>query len=68
MGHFECMPDDRNVALRLDLQPDAEPIRGRIANETGEIREFVGWLGLANALERIVDSTGARPTDTEVSP
>ena len=62
------MPDDTSLALRLYLEPNADPIRGRIANEMGEASEFVGWLGLASALERIVDCTPARPTDTEVSP
>jgi hypothetical protein len=47
------MTDDRHVELRLDVDPDADPIRGVVsAGDGGEAHEFVGWLGLAAEIER----------------
>jgi hypothetical protein len=47
----------------LDLDPGADPIRGRLTAPTGEEDEFVGWLGLAGAIERLarVDVQAAWP-------
>ena len=42
--------DDHLVALRLDVDPDAEPIRGVLT--AGDAHAFVGWLGLAAEIER----------------
>jgi hypothetical protein len=48
---------------------DVEPIEGRLRADDGSSREFVGWLGLAAALESVVaplpevelDGTGSMP-------
>ncbi|HYU59422.1 MAG TPA: hypothetical protein VEK39_01570 [Solirubrobacterales bacterium] len=48
---------------------DTEPIEGRLRAESGPSREFVGWLGLAAALESVLaplpgdelDGTGGTP-------
>jgi hypothetical protein len=48
------MRDRRRKRLTLELEPDAEPIEGRIREGRGPAREFVGWLGLAAALERVL--------------
>jgi hypothetical protein len=45
--------DRRRKRLTLELEPDAEPIEGRIREGRGPAREFVGWLGLAAALESV---------------
>jgi len=41
----------RIVTLQLDT--DADPISGEIGEAGGPSRPFVGWLGLAAALERV---------------
>jgi hypothetical protein len=47
------MTDDRHVELRLDVDPDADPIRGVVsAGDGGDAHAFVGWLGLAAEIER----------------
>jgi hypothetical protein len=49
------------IVLRLEVERDADPIRGSIEVAGGEL-EFVGWVGLANALGQIlVSSPGGRP-------
>jgi hypothetical protein len=38
----------------LEVEPGAEPIRGRIGDaESGQTREYVGWLGLIGALDEL---------------
>jgi hypothetical protein len=46
------MPDDHHVALRLDVDAEADPIRGVLTTEHGAPRAFEGWLGLAAEIER----------------
>lgn len=36
----------------LDLDSGSEPIKGRIVVHNGDSVDFVGWLGLASALQR----------------
>ncbi|HMJ03009.1 MAG TPA: hypothetical protein VK506_08700 [Conexibacter sp.] len=45
-------PQLRKFTLVVDTQ--AEPIAGRVEDEGSSAREFVGWLGLATALEAFV--------------
>jgi hypothetical protein len=41
------------VRVTLEFEPGSEPPRGRLL--TGEaINPFVGWLGLATALEHVI--------------
>jgi hypothetical protein len=41
-------------AIKLELEYEGDPIRGRLIREaTGEEETFVGWIELAAALERI---------------
>ena len=42
-----------HTRLTLELESGADPIAGRIRDASGTAREFVGWLGLAEALERL---------------
>jgi hypothetical protein len=42
------------VALGLLLDPSAEPISGELTAPDGDAREFVGWLGLATEIERML--------------
>lgn len=52
-------------AFRLELDSDADPIRGRLMDEAGPGVDFVGWLGLASALERALDTNGGPPAETQ---
>jgi hypothetical protein len=53
------MEDARSgrIVLRLEVEPDADPIRGSLEGAGGEL-EFVGWVGLAEALGRICGGRG----------
>ena len=46
------MTDDHHVALRLDVDPGADPIRGVLTTADGAPHAFEGWLGLAAEIER----------------
>jgi hypothetical protein len=39
--------------LTVDLDPETEPITGRIAEPNGKPHEFSGYMGLIEALERL---------------
>jgi hypothetical protein len=43
----------RRIALRLELDPGAEPISGRLTGTDGVGVDFIGWLALSAALERL---------------
>jgi hypothetical protein len=47
------MSDRQRKTFTLELE-DTEPIEGRLRTESGPSREFVGWLGLAAALESVL--------------
>jgi hypothetical protein len=48
-------PQLRTFTLALD--PASEPICGRLEDEHAFGRDFVGWLGLAIALEVLLSAT-----------
>jgi hypothetical protein len=50
----------------LELDVEADPIAGRLRDHDGEAFDFTGWLGLASALERLLDAPG-QPDGLEVS-
>jgi len=62
------MGDPQRKTFTLEFE-DAEPIEGRLQAENGPSREFVGWLGLAAALESVLaplpgdelDAAGSAP-------
>jgi hypothetical protein len=45
------MDGDPHVHIALELDPQAQPIAGRLLGADGTVREFVGWLELTQALE-----------------
>jgi hypothetical protein len=45
------------IALALEVDLDADPIEGELRPAEGPTRAFVGWMGLAAALEEIARST-----------
>ena len=51
------------VRLSLEVEPDSEPISGRLSDASGAERPFTGWLDLAAALEAMLspgDPTSAQ--------
>ena len=60
--------DQPTVRVTLEFEPDSDPPRGRLL--TGHaVYPFVGWLGLATALEHVIGadapirSSAQVPTD-----
>jgi len=51
----------RRTTLHLAVDLSSEPIEGEVQAPGGPALPFVGWLGLAAALERAVPTAG---TDT----
>jgi hypothetical protein len=54
------------VALRslvLEIESDTDPVSGWLSDERGARRRFSGWLGLAAALETVIDDAPASPSD-----
>lgn len=47
------MSSDQWIAVRLELDRDAEPITGTLTQGDEEARPFTGWLGLTDAIEAI---------------
>jgi len=48
------------VRVTLEFEPGSDPSRGRLL--TGQaIYPFVGWLGLATALEHVIGADAASP-------
>lgn len=47
--------------LTLEIDSDADPISGRLREGVGPGEQFVGWLGLARALERVLGADAQRP-------
>jgi hypothetical protein len=40
--------------LILEIDSETDPVSGRLGEGTGPNVPFVGWLGLARALERVL--------------
>jgi hypothetical protein len=43
------------IRLALEIDRDAEPLAGRIAQAEGDQRPFIGWTGLAAVLSLILE-------------
>lgn len=44
----------QRITLQIELDPQSSPFTGAIAPDGGERVPFVGWLGLAEVLERVL--------------
>lgn len=42
------------IAVRLELEPATDPVRGTLYDERGAAQPFFGWLELASALDAFV--------------
>lgn len=62
------MPRSPRTTLRLDVDLTCEPIEGEIQAPSGPAVPFVGWLGLAAALERAAPAPGHSPTTPQEEP
>jgi hypothetical protein len=45
------VPDGKRVHVDLEIEPDAEPIRGRLSIDGGGCWDFTGWLAFVRALD-----------------
>ena len=50
-GMLATMDGEAPLVLRLELDAAGEAIQGRVTAESGWAMPFVGWLGLAAAIE-----------------
>lgn len=55
-----------HLTAMLELDPGAEHLHGRLTVASGETQEFDGWLGLATAIERLLepDERASHPDPT----
>ena len=44
------------LRLTVELRPGSAPLRGRVVGAAGRARDFVGWTGLASALEEVLEA------------
>ena len=55
----------RTRVLTLEIDSDSDPIAGRLSEGGARGQPFVGWLGLARALEHVLEpaepASGAGP-------
>lgn len=51
------MGSDAHLVLILEIDAGGDPISGRLRDDARSMEvEFGGWLGLANALERMLEA------------
>ena len=55
-----AMAGEASIVLRLELDDAGEAIRGRVSSESGADMPFVGWVGLAAAIERATSAWNMR--------
>jgi hypothetical protein len=55
--------DAERITFQVEVDPAADPISGAIRSGEQEL-EFVGWVGLAGALERILEEASAAPEES----
>jgi hypothetical protein len=48
--------------LTLEIDADSDPIAGRLSEDGAPGQPFVGWLGLARALELALEPESGEPT------
>jgi hypothetical protein len=61
MGHTHAMTPEGRTQITLELESGADPIAGRIVRGGSDPgRRFVGWLGLAEALQLALAGTPRR--------
>jgi len=56
--HRDAPSGNRSLRLSMEIELDAEPIRGAVSISDGDRRPFTGWLGLSAALEALRGESG----------
>ncbi|HEY5317833.1 MAG TPA: hypothetical protein VIJ20_07625 [Solirubrobacteraceae bacterium] len=46
--------EPRPIRIRLEIEPAGESLLGRATDDAGTTREFMGWLGLAAAIDALL--------------
>jgi hypothetical protein len=60
-----CVDPPRRRRLTLELETAHHPIAGVLSDEGGIVRPFTGWIGLAQALETLLDLAPDQRLPTE---
>lgn len=50
---------DQRRRFTIDADLSTEPIEGSVGRDGGPLREFLGWVGLLQALEELAVADGA---------
>ncbi len=53
------------IVLTLEIEPGSEPVGGRIVDESGTLREFAGWMGLARVIGDVLLATHQPQEDSQ---
>jgi hypothetical protein len=57
----EAFGDERRtLSVRLEIQLDRTPVRGRLRADDGAEQRFEGWLGFVDALRTLHDEGASR--------
>jgi hypothetical protein len=59
--------ENEHLRLGLEFEPGADPVRGRLVTDAGEVLAFEGWLQMAALLESVLPS-GPTQSTLEASP
>jgi hypothetical protein len=59
--------DSERITFQVEIDPAADPINGSIRSGEQSL-EFVGWVGLAGALERILEEASTSEKKFGVTP
>ena len=51
------------MQVTLELQRGSDPLSGRVVDEAGRSHDFVGWIGLASALEEVLVTPPVSPKE-----
>jgi len=57
------MSPPEKIVLRLEIDREDERIAGRLSTPSGAAVAFVGWIGLAAAIEQAMAPTGTGTPD-----
>jgi hypothetical protein len=60
-GRVTPVSDATRLTFVLEIDSGSQPIRGRLTEEDRGSIEFGGWMGLASALERLIERPAAPP-------
>jgi hypothetical protein len=58
-GNLRGVSSESRLTFVLEVDPGSKPISGRLTGENRGPVQFGGWLGLAEALERLIEGPSA---------